>query len=179
MENACIVAWFPDKMVLNDCIAALNKLLLTVVTVLAKDLSIDTLCSVVQLQENVKKALQTTGLAAAQKDGLKLTQYGDHVLNGPGQQFALQNPGSGQAQFPPVKELQLPPVDGFLDGPKQNPNGGFLLPVFALLNTLQFPGTTGFVAPGAQVTGLNTPQHEGALKFPQQKVPWEQLPTAF
>lgn len=50
--------------------AALNKLLLKVVTVFAIDLSTEILCSVTQLQEKVKNALQTTGLAEAQLDGL-------------------------------------------------------------------------------------------------------------
>lgn len=164
--------------------AALNKLLLTVETVFASDLIIDILCSVTQLHEKLKNALQTTGLkdpGALEHVGALVfpAQYGDHVLNGPGQQFALQNPASGQTQFPPPNWLQLPPVDGFLDGPKQKPNGGALFPVLALLKILQLPGTTGFVVP-LQKIGLNARQGQlGLLKFPQQNVPCEQVPTAF
>lgn len=78
--------------------AALNKLLLIVLTDPARDLRIEILCSVTQLHENVKKALHTTGLndpgAFEHVAGLKVPeQYGDQVLKSPEQQKPLLHVG--------------------------------------------------------------------------------------
>jgi hypothetical protein len=101
--------------VLNDCINALNRLLLTVLTVPTNERRIEILCSVTQLHEKVKNALHTTGLDEAQftgfvdpgeqVGGLKFilgqitgfvvpAQYGDHVLKSPAQQNPLLHDGA-------------------------------------------------------------------------------------
>lgn len=143
-------------------------------TVLARDLRIDILFSVTQLHGKVNGALQTTGLndpgALEHVAGLNVpAQYGDHVSKFPKQHCPLlQVGGLDDRQI-----IRLLHVDGLNpDGWWQKPNGGFLLPVLALLKTIQFPG----VHPPSQPVMAQFP---GVGPGKQQTVPGAQFPTAF
>jgi hypothetical protein len=115
----------------------------------------------VQLQEKVKNELQLVELDV---------QYGDQLTKAPLQQSALQLEEFHELQFDGFLLLQ---VEGFLDGPKQNPNGAFLFPVLALFHTVQFPSVQELHEPNVQLLQVLV------LNVPQQKVPERvQLPVA-
>ena len=141
--------------------AALKRFRLILDTVPAIDLIKFTLCSVTQLQEKEKNALQFEALKfplqfAAFHEVQALydpEQYGDQVGKGPLQQLALQVPGD--EQFCPALQTLL--------GPQQNPNGGLKLPLLALLKVLQDQALQAFHA-------------EQGLKPPQHTVPKAQFP---